>query len=64
MPDFGWRMVSIFDVDRNGAQDIVWQNETSGKLVTWFMEGTLRRSGGFLTPDAPADPALRAIGPR
>jgi hypothetical protein len=64
LPDFGWRMVSIFDVDGNGANDIVWQHETSGRLVTWFMEGTVRRSGGYLTPDTPADPALRAIGPR
>ena len=49
------------------ANDIVWRNSTSGKLVVWYMDHTgTRRGGAFLTPDAPApDPAdWSVLGPR
>ncbi len=49
-----------------GTNDIVWRNETSGKLVVWHMDTLgVRTHGTFTSPDAPS-PALSftVIGPR
>ena len=54
----------------DGRPDIVWRNETSGKLVVWFMDGgsspPTRLSGGFTTPDSPQPDPLgwNVVGPR
>ncbi len=54
----------------DGRPDIVWRNETSGKLVVWFMDGgsspPTRLAGGFTTPDSPQPDPLgwNVVGPR
>lgn len=49
-----------------GAPDIVWRNDTSGRLVVWHMNFAGQRTAGvFMTPDSPDDPlAVRVVGPR
>lgn len=64
VPPPSWRVAGAWDVDDDGATDLVWQNDTSGRLVVWYLDGTTRRCGGFLNPDAPVDPAWRVVGPR
>lgn len=61
-----WRVVALEDLDLDASLDVVWQNETSNKLVVWYMDGSgiVRTTGTFFVPDAPPDPNLRAIGPR
>lgn len=64
LPDLAWSLVTIADVDRDGAQDLVWQHQGSASLVVWHMNGVVRRDGGYLTPSKPENLDLRAIGPR
>jgi hypothetical protein len=44
----------------DGNADIVWRNETSGKLVVWHMNGAnaplARLAGAFVNPESPAPP--------
>lgn len=65
-PDLGWKVVAFEDLDRNGSNDIVWQNVSSNRLVVWSMDGTgvARASGSFLEPDGSVEPDLKASGPR
>ncbi len=69
--DNNWKVVASGDYGVGasgtaGTNDIVWRNDTSGKLVVWYMStaGT-RTAGVFTSPDAPS-PALafNVVGPR
>jgi ELWxxDGT repeat protein len=55
LPDTRWGVVGTGDFDVDGKPDILWRNDTSGELVAWLMNGTVLRSGTFLTPAAFAD---------
>jgi hypothetical protein len=35
----GWRVVGIADMDNNGVPDIVWQEDTTRSVGTWYMSG-------------------------
>jgi hypothetical protein len=72
--DANWEVVAGGEFGSDGvgparADDIVWRNRTTGKLVIWHMDaGTnplTRVAGGFTTPDAPSQPlAQTVVGPR
>ena len=36
----GWQIAAAADFDRDGALDLVWQNDTTRQLVVWYMGGT------------------------
>jgi hypothetical protein len=47
------------------SPDIVWQNDTSRKIVVWHMDPQGRRtSGTFTTPDALGASGEVVVGPR
>ncbi len=52
-----WKVVAVGDYGRGPAgvydtQDVVWQNDTSKKIVVWFMDLAGNRTNGtFTTPD-------------
>jgi hypothetical protein len=68
-----WRVVAVGDFGKGPAQtgtpvldtqDIVWQNDTSRKMVVWHMDRTAQRTGGvFTTPDSLL-PGFVLVGPR
>ncbi len=66
-----WKVLAAGDYARVAAPnldsvDLVWRNETSGKLVLWYLDSSfVRVGGGFTTPDSPS-PALgwTVAGPR
>lgn len=69
--DANWKVVAGGDYGQGPvpapacSSDIVWRNETSGKIVVWRMDfAGQRASGAFLNPPAPADARWRPIGPR
>jgi endo-1,4-beta-xylanase len=35
----GWRLVGVADMDRNGVPDLVWQNDSTRAVGTWYMGG-------------------------
>lgn len=67
-----WRAVAWGDYGRGtpgtprGTPDVVWQNDSSHKLVIWHMDAQGRRvAGGFTTPDVCASCGTGAVfGPR
>ena len=64
LADLNWQVVGTWDADGDHQGDIVWQHATSGKLVTWLMDGTTRRCGTYLSPRGPEDQDWQAVGPR
>ncbi len=52
-----WRVLAVGDLGKGpggtyDTQDVVWQNDTSKKVVVWFMDlAGNRTSGAFTTPD-------------
>jgi hypothetical protein len=69
--DNNWKVVASGDYGVGaggtaGTNDIVWRNDTSGKLVVWYMNTAgVRTDGVFTSPDSPS-PALSftVAGPR
>jgi hypothetical protein len=66
-----WRIVAAGDFDGDGKADLLWQNQEdqSRKVVIWFMNGPVRRTGSLTTPDrfGPVlDPTVEwnIVGPR
>lgn len=51
-PDSGWKVVGVGDFNGDGKSDLVFQNQTSGWIAIWFMDGAFRRDG-VLLPYAP-----------
>lgn len=64
LPNLNWKLGALLDLDADGTADLVWQNQTSGRIVTWLMDGIVRRCGTYVSPDAPDDPSWRIAGPR
>lgn len=57
-----WQVVGTPNLDADPQADILWRNDTSGKLVVWLMDGVHRRTGLFLSPDGEPDLAWRVVG--
>jgi hypothetical protein len=73
--DANWKVVAGGDYGPGpggvlAAGDIVWRNDTSGRLVVWHMDPEsfplARTTGQFTSPDAPSPNPLdwRVVGPR
>jgi hypothetical protein len=66
-----WKVVAGGDYGRGpsgapGTADLVWRNDSSGKLVVWHMDWSGTRTAGvFTTPDQPEPPLDWVVaGPR
>lgn len=46
-----WRVATAGDFDADGQSDLVFQNVTSARIVVWLMNGVMRTTGDFTTPD-------------
>ena len=50
----GWKIAAIGDANLDGKADIVWQDDVTGRLVLWTMNGVnLIRSEYFSVPSVP-----------
>jgi hypothetical protein len=61
LADPAWQLQSAFDIDADGSTDLVWQHQSSGKVVSWLMNGLTRRCGAYVIDDAGT---ARVVGPR
>ena len=69
--DANWNVVAAADYGfglrgQAGTPDLVWRNDSSGKLVAWHLDTAgVRSAGVFTTPDAPSEPlGFTVVGPR
>lgn len=62
--DPAWSVHAVGDLTGDGRPDLLWRHASSGKLVVWVMEGLVRQSGQFLSPDTIGDLNWRIVGPR
>ena len=70
--DNNWKVLASGDygigpAGRTCANDLVWRNANSGKLVLWYMDRAGNRtSGTFVSPAAPSPDPLgwTLVGPR
>ena len=69
MGNNNWKALAVGDYGKGpggvyDAQDIVWQNDTSKRVVIWYMDHAGNRtSGTFTTPDTLFD-SWELLGPR
>lgn len=63
VPDLGWRVVGVWNVDQDGQPDVVWQNHSSSALVVWYMSGATHTGGEYFTP-AQSGADFEGVGPR
>jgi hypothetical protein len=56
-----WRVAGLGDVNGDGSPDIIWQEETAGDLVVWFMSGVTRTGYAYLSIPRPTDPLWKVV---
>jgi len=52
--DGNWEVVGLADLSGDGVPDFLWYNVTSGRLVIWFMNASLERTGATFTDPSSA----------
>jgi hypothetical protein len=61
----GWKVVAISDLDHNGVPDLVWQNDSTRSVGTWYMGGVKGATVLYFGSQATGNyPGWRAIGPK
>jgi FG-GAP-like repeat len=61
----GWKVVGVVDMDGNGVPDLIWQNDTTRQVGTWYMAGAQGTTLLDIAYQAPGSyPGWRAVGPR
>jgi hypothetical protein len=57
-----WKVVGAADFDGDGKTDLLFQNDKTGQLVYWRMNGTDLISYGFISPSNPGSPDWKVVG--
>lgn len=52
-PESGWKVSGVGDFNGDGFSDLLFQNQSTGRLVVWFMNGS-QVQGSLLLPYVPA----------
>ncbi len=60
--DPNWKIVGTGLFDAGSQADLVWQHQTSGALLLWYMNGVTRQSWAALNPGAVTDPNWKVMG--
>jgi hypothetical protein len=62
--DLNWAIVGTGDFNGDGNTDILWQNNASGALIVWYMNGVNRIAFAALDPNGVSDTnwKVRAVG--
>jgi hypothetical protein len=60
-PAAGWKVVGVADFNRDGRSDLLFQNQTTGRIAVWFMNGP-HYQGGLQIPQATAGLQVAGVG--
>jgi hypothetical protein len=63
-PGSSWRAAGVADFNSDGSQDVLFQNVSTGKLLLWFMNASVRSSAVLLRNGFAPGSGLKAVGPR
>jgi hypothetical protein len=62
VPDINWKIVGTGDFNLDSKVDLVWQNQASGHIVVWFMNGTTLISPSYFNPAQVPDINWKIVG--
>ena len=62
VPDLNWKVRGAGDFNGDFKPDLIWQNEVTGQISAWLMDGTTRRDGRLLSPSVVQDTDWRIVG--
>lgn len=63
--DLNWKVRTVADMDGDGKADLIWQNQQTGQISVWWMDGLNRRTpdgGQLLIPDQVGDTNWVIVG--
>ena len=60
--DTNWKIVGMGDFNNDGQPDILWQNQATGSLSAWLMNGTSLASLATVTPGVVSDTNWKIVG--
>jgi hypothetical protein len=61
VPDTAWKIVGTSDFNSDGRPDLVWQNQASGQIGAWFLDGTTLLSVSFFNPGEVTDTSWKIV---
>ena len=48
--DLNWKIVGTNDFNGDGKPDLIWQNEATGYIGVWFLNGITQTGWGYFSP--------------
>ena len=61
VPDLNWKVRGAGDFNGDFKPDLIWQNEVTGQISAWLMDGTTRRDGRLSSPSVVEDTDQRLL---
>jgi hypothetical protein len=63
--DTNWKIRTVVDLNGDGRLDLIWQNQATGLLSAWLMNGLSRLGDGLrLFPAEVGDTSWQIVGPK
>ncbi len=60
--DTNWKIAGVFDINSDGKPDLIWQNQSTGQLYYWLMNGVTMQSNDYLYNGTPVDTNWKIVG--
>jgi subtilisin len=61
--DTNWHIRAVADVDGDNHADLIWQNDATGELGVWLLNGSLVLTVHELSPNTAHDLTWQVVGP-
>jgi hypothetical protein len=60
--DTNWKIVGVGDFNSDGKSDLIWQDQVTGDIAAWLMNGTSATSIVSLSPSTVSDTNWKIVG--